>query len=370
MADVSESGSTLSGEDRDYLEVSKGYTPFRNGDILVAKITPCFQNGKIAQADLKRGVGAGSTEFHVVRPRANVDARYLLRFLRQDWIRTEGELRMTGSGGQRRVPQAYLADLKVPAPPLVEQRRIGALLDHVDALRVKRRQSIDLLDDLVRSIFMEMFGDPGAGWVESLVEDLVIPGKDAIRTGPFGSQLLREEFTEEGVAVLGIDNAVQNEFAWAGRRFISHEKYRQLRRYTVKPGDVLITIMGTCGRCAVVPDDIPMAINTKHLCCISLDKSKCLPEFLHSYFLLHPDSRQYLARVAKGAIMAGLNMGLIKKLPVQLPPLALQQEYVSRKQRVQQMRADHERHLATLDELFTSLQQRAFAGELWEHEAA
>lgn len=370
MADVSERGITASGEDREYSAVSKGYTPFRNGDILVAKITPCFQNGKIAQARINHDVGAGSTEFHVVRPRDGVDGRYVLRFLRQEWIRREGESRMTGSGGQRRVPEVYLRALKIPFPPLAEQKRIAAVLDQVDTLRAKRRAAIALLDDLAHSIFLDMFDDPDEGWLDVSVGELAVAGKNGIRTGPFGSQLLREEFTEEGVAVLGIDNAVQNKFAWSGRRFISADKYRQLARYKVYPGDLLITIMGTCGRCAVVPDDIQLAINTKHLCCITLDKAKCLPEFLHSYFLMHPVSRRYLAQTAKGAIMAGLNMGIIKALPVRLPPLDLQKKYVSRVEKVRKVRTQQEAHLATLDELFESLQQRAFAGRLWDHEAA
>lgn len=185
-----------------------------------------------------------------------------------------------------------------------------------------------------------------------------------MRTGPFGSQLLVEEFVTEGVAVLGIDNAVNNEFSWDVRRYITLDKYSELKRYTVNPGDVLITIMGTCGRCAVVPDDIPLAINTKHLCCITLNKEKCLPEFLHAYFLRHPAAKKYLMQKEKGAIMSGLNMGLIKDMPVVLPPLEVQQKLSEKLALIEKLKKLHRAHLEQLDSLFASLQHRAFRGEL------
>ncbi|WP_349879875.1 restriction endonuclease subunit S [Micromonospora sp. HUAS YX12] len=361
-----ETGSTESGEDRLFGEVSRGYTVFADEDVLVAKITPCFENGKIAQACLSRPTGVGSTEFHVIRPnRSQLDARYLLHFLRRPAIRIAGERRMTGSAGQRRVPVAFLASLSIPTPPLQEQRRIAEMLDRADELRAKRREALAHLDDLTQSIFLDMFATEASDeWPAVTVADVAQQRKGSIRTGPFGSQLLHSEFVDDGVAVLGIDNAVSNEFRWDERRFISEEKYQQLERYTVHPGDVLITIMGTCGRCAVVPEDIPRAINTKHLCCITLDFTRCLPEFLHRYFLTHPAARRYLRQTAKGAIMAGLNMEIIKAMPLVLPPLALQQAFVKRLRGVERVKAAHRASLAELEALFASLQDRAFRGLL------
>jgi len=353
-------------ETRRFQEVSKGYTPFVADDVLVAKITPCFENGKISQAKPTRRFGFGSTEFHVVRPHTGVlDPRYLVHFLRQEYIRKEGQRRMTGSAGQRRVPIHFLADLRIPIPSLAEQRRIAEILDRADALRATRRAALARLDTLAQSIFLEMFGDPVAHcWPMSTVAGVAAQLDGAIRTGPFGSQLLHSEFTDEGIAVLGIDNAVENEFRWAQRRYISEAKYRQLVRYTVHPGEVLITIMGTCGRCAIVPDDIPTAINTKHLCCITLDHSKCLPDFLHAYFLQHPIARRHLAQKAKGAIMEGLNMGIIKEMPIPLVPIALQEKFVSKLTALNRLVGQAERSEDEFNVIFSSLQHRAFRGEL------
>ena len=178
--------------------------------------------------------------------------------------------------------------IELKLPSLEEQRRIAAILDQAEALRAKRRQALAKLDSLTQSLFHEMFGDsPDRGFPMGNITDAVDPRPDSIRTGPFGSQLLHSEFVEAGIPVLGIDNAVTNRFAWATPRFISEEKYATLRRYSVRPKDVLITIMGTCGRAAVAPTDIPVAINTKHLCCITVDSAKYVPEFIQSCILMY-----------------------------------------------------------------------------------
>lgn len=261
----------------------------------------------------------------------------------------------------------------VKFPPCTEQQRIVGILDEAfDGIATAKANAKKNLHN-ARALFVSAFGALTSGserarWSKATVAEIAAPRKGAIRTGPFGSQLLHGEFVDHGIAVLGIDNAVANEFRWGERRFITSEKYQQLKRYRVYPGDVLITIMGTCGRCAIVPDDIPVAINTKHLCCITLDRNKCLPGYLHAYFLYHPVAKEFLSRRVKGAIMAGLNMGIIEELPVLLPPLGRQREVVksldSLRQETQRLESIYQQKLAALDSLKKSLLHEAFSGKL------
>ena len=291
-----------------------------------------------------------------------LDTSYLVHFLRTKRPHLE---RLARGATIKGVTREAVANLAISLPPLAEQKRLAGILDAADAVRAKRREALAELDSLLQSTFLDMFGDPvRSGWTMVTVETVASSQSSAIRTGPFGSQLLHSEFVDEGIRVLGIDNAVANEFLEGEPRFITAQKYEQLRRYTVRPGDVLITIMGTCGRCAVVPDGISTAINTKHLCCVTLDHGRCLPEFMHAYFLEHPIARRYLERSAKGAIMSGLNMGIIKALPIPAAPLDLQHRFAAIVHSVEQQKIRQRAHLTELDTLFASLQSRAFRGDL------
>jgi type I restriction enzyme, S subunit len=338
----------------------------REGDVLISSANSWNLVGKCSWIPALPWRSSFGGFVSVVRPSStSLDSRFLYRWFSSDPV--QATLR---SFGQKTTNISNLniercRRLTIPLPPLREQRRIAAILDQAETLRSQRRAALAQIDILAQSIFLDMFGAaPAQGWPVATIADIADPRDGSVRTGPFGSQLLHSEFVSEGVAVLGIDNAVSNIFRWGERRFITAAKYRELQRYTVKSGDVLITIMGTCGRCAVVPDDVPVAINTKHLCCITVDAKRCVPAFLHAYFLQHPMARKYLEQTAKGAIMSGLNMGIIKAMPIPVPPLCIQQAFATRIQAIESLKATHRAALAELDALFASLQQRAFSGEL------
>ena len=113
-------------------DVRKGYRPFRERDVLFAKITPCMENGKMAVVPrLEHGLGFGSTEFHVLRPHREISPDYLYRLVSAVQFRRDAERHMTGAVGQRRVPTSYLADQLVRLPPTAEQRRVVAKIDEL-----------------------------------------------------------------------------------------------------------------------------------------------------------------------------------------------------------------------------------------------
>ena len=256
---------------------------------------------------------------------------------------------------------AYRQRLLLPPPD--DQRRLARILDTVSAVTSDAAHAATQSAALGAAEFIESTRAESQHEVAT-VGALLDIDRGGIRTGPFGSQLLHSEFVEDGISVLGIDNVVTNEFRWSQRRFVSPEKYAMLKRYTVHPDDVLITIMGTCGRVAIVPSDIGVAINTKHLCCITLNQDRCLPEFLRMYFLHHPDAQRYLRARAKGAIMDGLNMGIIKNLPVLLPPIAKQKALARRLRAIDKAREPIVMRSSSLDRLGRALSERAFAGAL------
>ena len=133
MSQVSEDGQIISTETKTYDEVSKGFTSFKDKDVLVAKITPCFENGKGALAHtLVNGIGFGSTEFHVLRAKETTDPKFIYYLTRTDAFRAKGTMNMQGSAGHRRVTTDFIQVYKINTPPLPEQQKIAKILSTWD----------------------------------------------------------------------------------------------------------------------------------------------------------------------------------------------------------------------------------------------
>ncbi len=162
MASVTEYGKLVNEEVRVLDDTKKGFTYFEKDDVLLAKITPCFENGKCLRANqISKTVGFGSTEFHVLRVNEEIlDPSYLFYMVWSRTFRFLGEHSMSGAAGQKRVSADFLKTYEIPLPPLAEQKRIAAILDKADGIRRKRQQAIDLADEFLRSVFLDMFGDP------------------------------------------------------------------------------------------------------------------------------------------------------------------------------------------------------------------
>ncbi|MFR4564535.1 restriction endonuclease subunit S [Anaerotignum sp.] len=286
-----------------------------------------------------------------------LDQQYFLHYLKSDIMLNYIKEYATGSVRDN-LKLSDLGKLSVNLRPLDEQRRIAAVLDKVSDLIAKRRQQLEKLDLLVKARFTEMFCNPieNENWEFVNMADI----STDMRTGPFGSALRHNEFVETGIFVLGIDNAVENRFTYNRMRYITEEKYEQLKRYTVRPGDVIITIMGTVGRSAVIPDNIPKAINTKHLACLTINRSKAQPMFVCCAFQMHPEIRQQLTGQAKGAIMDGLNLTIIKKLSFKLPPLEIQNEFVKFFGATEKTKTIIEESLMKLETIKKALMQEYF----------
>lgn len=339
----------------------------RPGDILISSANSWELVGKCSYVGELDYLATAGGFISIVRPKPKTHARFLYHWLTspsmQHVIRNLG--RQTTNISNLDVNR--FKQLDFPEMDFDQQCRIAAILDKADAIRRKRENTRTLADDLLKSAYIHTVGykNPDySTWMPMRIEQMAEDRKGAMRTGPFGSALLHSEFVDDGVAVLGIDNAVQNRFAWGERRFITEEKYAELKRYRVLPRDVIITIMGTTGRSAVVPDDIAEAITTKHLATITCDRDKVLPEFLS--FVIHSDPMviRQIQKANKGAIMDGLNLSIIRQLEINVPPIPTQEKFVSVLHTLTRMKDQAESNIGSGENLLASLSQRAFRGEL------
>jgi len=261
-----------------------------------------------------------------------------------------------------------LREMPVPTPAPSEQRRIVEILDRADEVRRKRAEADQKAERILPAIFYRMFGDPTinrSGWTQDQLGNLLHEGKAALQSGPFGTHLHNSDFVEEGsILAVGIDNVHDTGFRIGRNRRITEEKYEELKKFTLEPGNVLITIMGTVGRTCVFPAWAGRAICTKHVYRIQTDRNRLDPDFLSSSIRFCPAVRVQLGQSVTGQIVDGITSKVLEDLKLEIPPLPLQEKFVRLKQSLD---LDFKRRTKAgekVERLFQSLLHRAFSGDL------
>ena len=255
-----------------------------------------------------------------------------------------------------------LARLRLPLPPLDEQRRIAAILDQAEELRAQRRAAIALLDQLPQAIFLEMFGDPATNpkrW-DTVPLASLCNHSDEIKCGPFGTQLHRSDFTDYGIPLWGIKN-VNAGFHLPTHEFVSEATGQRLTQYSILPNDIVMTRKGTVGNCAVYPSHFPPGLMHSDLLRIRLDISRTSPVFVSHQLQSSRDVEHQISLISGGAIMAGINVSKLKILALRVPPSHLQFDFAARVESVSRVKSIQVSSLARLDALIASLQSQSFS---------
>lgn len=343
MEDVSNNAVITNKRIRNYSEVSKGFTSFKNQDVLVAKITPCFENGKGGFADnLYNGVGFGSTEFHVIRSNEKLCSKYLYQFTNYSSFRLEAASNMTGSAGQRRVQTDFFKTYRMGFPPLPEQQKIAAILSSVDDVIEKTQSQIDKLKDLKAGMMQELLspsegsrqskvmghaefkdsplGRIPVGWDVLTIDDFVTKVGSGVTPKGGG-----KAYVDKGIPLIRSQNVYPDGLRLSDVCYITNEQHDKMANSKLKPNDVLLNITGaSIGRCYYLPDDFTEGNVNQHVCIIRLKKSLVNHVFL-SLILNSQFGQSQIMSLQAGGNREGLNFQQIRAIKLAIPTLKEQE---------------------------------------------
>ena len=336
------------GASRHVLPTKLKAKSLKRGDIILEASggAPDKPVGRVALVDQHpRQPSLTSNFFRFMRPVESIDARFLsfqLVALNKSSAIWRYQQQTTGLINLK--VDDYL-DHKVWCPSKVHQQKIADILTRIndtiektEALIEKYQQiKAGLMHDLftrgvlpdgklrpTREQAPELYRETGIGflpkeWTVEKLENLLAPVAHNMRSGPFGSALLKHELVENGIPFLGIDNVHVERFVPDFKRFVSRRKFEQLAKYKVRPGDVVITIMGTVGRCCVIPSALVEALSSKHLWTMTFDEEKVIPELV-CWQLNHAAWAQaWFRRAMQGGIMDAIQSNTLKTLMLPVP---------------------------------------------------
>ncbi len=353
--------------DKKLSDVSGSYTYFAENDVLLAKITPCFENGKLGIATgLTNGIGFGSSEFIVFRSKGNIDPNYLYYYLLQPSFREVGKKVMTGAVGHKRVPKDYIENTKIPLPSIPEQKRIVAILDQVFAdieqARAKTEQNLKNARELFESYLQQVFSQRGEGWVkcslECLVTDdcslsygIVQPGDDV----------------SGGLAIVRPTDLKNELIDINGLKLIDSSKAEGYKRTILQGGELLVCVRGDTGVTSIACESIAGANVTRGIVPIRFNPEKILSRFGY-YQFISPLIQTQIKAATYGAALMQINIRDFRKINISAPPLDIQAEIIDRLDAIRpdltRLEKIYTSKLSALDSLKKSILQKAFSGEL------
>jgi len=357
---------TNQGQSRPFGDVAGSYTYFAEGDVLLAKITPCFENGKLGIASgLTNGVGFGSSEYIVFRPEKSLSKQWLYYFLSRETFRAEGAARMSGAVGHKRVSKEFIETYPIPIPPLAEQQRIVSILDEafegIATAKANAERNLQNAHAVFASHLQYVFTQRGDGWVEKPLGDIC----DRVSVGHVGETSKFYCDAEEGIPFLRSQNVRRGFLDLEGVRHITRDFHNKLKKSQLRPGDLLFVRVGANrGDCAFVPDDLG-EINCANI--VFARPKSGNAEYLSRY-CQSPVGRRQLLGMSVGSAQGVINTSSVAELVVPLPnnreQLRIVEMMNAMEEETQHLAHLYERRLAALEDLKKSLLHHAFTGQL------
>ena len=342
MEAIGEQGSLDTETVRPVEDVKSGYTMFFDGDVVIAKITPCFENGKGALIrGMAGGLGFGTTELHVVAPKPDLDARYLYYLTASSHFRYAGEAQMTGAAGQKRVPTDFVLDYRVPVLDQTKQRAIADFLDaettRIDSLISAKENLLAILTEkrsalvthavtrgLDTSVPMRDSGVPWLGEIPAHWEVTRVGLLASVQNGSTPSRNRPEYWDPDGIPWVS-SGQVNDYDVTQAEEYISAEGMRASNLRIVPAGSVLVGMIGqgrTRGMSARLLID---ACINQNVAAVAPRDSRISGDFLH---LVFEHAYDPLRNYGRGGNQAALNCEIIGEFQVPLPPRTEQDEIV------------------------------------------
>ncbi len=298
---------------------------------------------------------------HVLTPKDNVSLEFLMRYLNYEDLNSY----ITGTT-RGKLTKSALSSIEIPLPSLSVQLKIATILDKADALRQKDKQLLAKYDELAQAVFYDLFGDPVSnekGWEVKNLESAYINPKEGTKCGPFGSALKKEEYVSAGIPVWTMYNIANYKFSKEGCLYITEEKFKELSAYMAEPGDIIISRAGTVGKMCELKMDFQKSIIHSNIIRLRLNQKVLRPVVFISVMQYFGDKVMRLKKGNDGAF-THMSTGVLDDISFPFPPIELQSQFAAVIEKIEQQKLQAQEQLQMSEELFQSLLQKAFNGEL------